>query len=302
MNETKPSQLRELSCGPEQFFALARERYRMRERRLQEPLIAGGNAPFTGPWSDDPVLAAYRFCNVHREHDKTTEWFRVKIRDGLRTHPGNDVVATVGFRWFNRIETAEHILDMLQGGEWDSDLVRRRLQGVSPLVTGAYMIKTPTGKTKLEGIIWCMEQLLAGGFIERLVSGPDKTLEEAHAILVEAPFLGPFMAYEVVSDLRHTTLLQRATDITTWANPGPGCARGLGWVLYGNPDVFDRHKADECKVMLYHMGVLLAQTKTHWPDAWPRWEMREVEHWLCEYAKWCTATYEGKSLKRRFAA
>ena len=36
-----------------------------------------------------------------------------------------------------------------------------------------------------------------------------------------------FMAYEVVTDLRHTKWLKNAKDIMTWANPGPGAQRGL---------------------------------------------------------------------------
>ena len=36
-----------------------------------------------------------------------------------------------------------------------------------------------------------------------------------------------FMAYEVVTDLRHTKYLKNADDINTWANAGPGAVRGL---------------------------------------------------------------------------
>src|SRR5580765_2305755 len=28
------------------------------------------------PWTDDPILQSYRFCNVHREDDKVTKWIR----------------------------------------------------------------------------------------------------------------------------------------------------------------------------------------------------------------------------------
>jgi hypothetical protein len=37
-----------------------------------------------------------------------------------------------------------------------------------------------------------------------------------------------------------------------------------------------------------------------WPTDWPRWEMREVEHWLCEYDKWCRVMKDKKRMKRRY--
>jgi hypothetical protein len=43
--------------------------------------------------------------------------------------------------------------------------------------------------------------------------------------------LGPFLAYEIVTDLRFTALLENAPDIMTWANPGPGAKRGITRLL-----------------------------------------------------------------------
>jgi hypothetical protein len=46
------------------------------------------------------------------------------------------------------------------------------------------------------------------------------------------------------------------------------------------------------------MQELLAQANEEWPEAWRPWEMREVEHWLCEYDKWRRGM-GGQRLKRR---
>ena len=48
----------------DEFFATAREGERIRYRRM-------AGEPY--PWTTDPVLREWRFCNVHREHDRTTE-------------------------------------------------------------------------------------------------------------------------------------------------------------------------------------------------------------------------------------
>jgi hypothetical protein len=43
----------------------------------------------------------------------------------------------------------------------------------------------------------------------------------------------------------------------------------------------------------------MSRDPQYWPAAWPAWEMREVEHWLCETSKYVTAQ-SGARLKRRY--
>jgi len=255
------------------------------------------------PWTLNPVFQQWRFCNVHREHDRTTKWFAENVRSKLQ---GLDAVfATIAFRWFNRVdETGLQLLDMLLSGfaGWDSEAARGRLQNCSPLVTGAYVIKTPDGMSKLDGILWCLDQahqrLMNNGYLLGL---PTDSLEDAHKVLLQFPYLGKFMAYEVVTDLRWTNVLRNARDVLTWASAGPGCARGLGWVVYGDPDQFNYNSRADQGRMLVHMGDLLKVARTCWSRAFPgeTWEMREVEHWLCEFDKYMRAL-GGERLKRRF--
>lgn len=282
------------TVGVEDFFKYARERYRIHLRRQ-----AGDPAP----WTEDPVLREWSFCNVFREDDRTTQWFRNNIRNPLKNHP-HVILATIAFRWFNRIETAEKIIDLFSPHiAWDSEAVRQRLTGVKPLVTGAYIIKTPNGMSKLDGVLKCIDKVHA--CLPCLTQDLEKatTLQRAHQFLLSFPYLGPFMAYEIVTDLRHTYLLEGATDIMEWAAPGPGCARGLGWVVEGDPDNFSYSCRTDRTLMLEHIRELLlcSTFESNWPRTWPTWEMREVEHTLCEYDKMCRAK-RGQPLKRRYHA
>jgi len=273
------------------FFAYARARYQ---------LMLDKEADFERPWTNDEILQTYRFCNVFREDDTTTKWIANNIREPLRDNPQDLVLALIIARWFNRIET----LSLLGGhwGEghpmsmrsmfdnWNSDEVRRRLTGISPLVTGAYIIKTPAKMNKLEGLIQCIEQCKSFGYPKEatIACGYSASLQTVTDILSKSPYLGPFMAYEVVTDLRHTPLLDKAPDIMTWANPGPGCTRGLSRV-YGEPlDSLNRHKPSDVEVMQRRMQKLLkhSQRAAYWPHRFPKWDMRTVEHTLCEFDKY----------------
>src|SRR5262249_32982220 len=143
------------------FFNYARERHAVYlRRRAKQP----------GPWTNDRVLQTYRFCNVFRELDRTTVWFRENVRDRYADSE-QVLLATVLFRWFNRITTGEALFKQLSFGdtehlstaweqmfEFDSDMLRdpqdivrnlsttiRAFCGMGPYVTGSYIIKTPDG-------------------------------------------------------------------------------------------------------------------------------------------------------------
>lgn len=274
----------------ERFFWYARERYQILQLRRERK---------RAPWTNDPILQQWRFCNVFREDDTTTEWFRTEVRDRLKERPFEVLLSTVMFRWFNRISTGEKILGALRHARFKPDELRTNLNTHRPLVTGAYMIKTPPGMNKLEGIIWCLEQ--AHDKLFPIVNrAQDGGLRETWERLRELPYLGNFMAYEVVTDLRHTCLLRDAPDINTWASPGPGAARGLGR-LFGDIDKYNYNSAAHRECMITDMAWLLAASREaqYWPAFLPPWEMREVEHTLCEFDKY-ERVREGGKLKQRY--
>ncbi len=268
------------------FFEFARERYRIfLAKESGEPR----------PWTDDPVLLRYSFCNIFREDDKVSRYLKREVRDPV-AQKAYCLEAVAGMRWFNRIEVVERIKDILVSQGWNSGMIGARLAGVSPLVTGAYMIKTPAGMNKLEGICDCMDKLVS----MKLEVGGMK-LQDAHAEIMKAPYLGSFMAYEIVTDLRHTPLLCDAPDIDSWTVAGPGAARGLGWILYDDPTTFSYTSKHQQDRMLGYMRELLGASRggDNWPQGWPDWEMREVEHTLCEYDKWRRGS-KGQKLKRLY--
>lgn len=278
----------------ENFFVYARAREQIRLDR------ESGLPP---PWTKDMILRRNRFCNVHREDDKTTRWFRDNVRDRLRDSP-KVLLATVVFRMFNRIESGEAIFrdDDLMGGysAFDSfantgntyDMKRALVhrQGSGPYVTGSYIISTPGGKSKLDGVLWILRNFYKKSdwestgrtmLRERNEDTP-VALEVAWNWLRELSYLGPFHSYEIVTDLRHTSLLDRAPDVMTWCNPGPGARRGLRRLRGGLEK--DIGKQDLLPMM--RELLLISKDGRIWPAAWQAWDMRTVEHTLCEFDKY----------------
>ena len=231
-------------------------------------------------WTDDEILKTYRFTNPFRENDKTTVWFRENMRDPLKN---NDAVlmATVIFRWFNFIQTGETLLANNLHIDWNPEVAREEIKKQSKYVTGGYIIKTPDGMDKVDGVIWCVNRIWPQR--EQLANDiRSNNLRGSWNLFMQFPYLGAFMSYELITDLRHTHLLDTADDIYTWANAGPGAMRGLNRI-HGRPLNFKSRKHN----FNLEMRDLLSMSPLHLTeDFLPKLEMRDIEHSLCEFDKY----------------
>ena len=92
---------------------------------------------------------------------------------------------------------------------------------------------------------------------------------------------GPFMAYQVVVDLRHTEYLNAAPDIQTWAALGPGSRRGLNR-LAGRPVDYNLSQAQGLDEMR-----ALYESQDHFRAPWvPRIDLSDIQNALCETDKY----------------
>ena len=233
------------------------------------------------PWTEDEIFKTFKFCQVYREDDRTTRWFAAHIRRPLSTEP-EVIMATIIFRFFNLIETGRTLLEHNLHLDWDREKAIEEVGKQPKWVTGAYIVKTPNRMNKVTGVAECVTHIWVER--ERLVSSLEKmtTLQEAWEFLLQYPYIGPFVAYEIVTDLRHTYVLDEATDICSWANAGPGAMRGLNR-LTGRPLGFCKRSHDWNKEMqeLYVICQEELRIKYRMP-----FEMREVEGGLCEFDKY----------------
>lgn len=290
------------------FFDFARERHLVYLKRMH------GLPP---PWTTDEVLRHHRFTNVFRELDTTTIWFRESIRNPLRKKLWV-VPATVIFRWFNRITTGEvlapYLLNPWLGRERDDymSLIASMERAVrlslpqGPWVTGSYMVFS--GKNngdKLTGLMLFIRGFMAWwrrrGEVE---FSRMPNLQKAHQLLQEVDGLSGFTAYEIVTDLRWTSAVS-AADAISWAHAGPGATRGMSRLLHGEDDYLDQMKIDDQLKLNKEMRDLLAKSRQpeFWPQRdleWPAWELREVEHTLCEFDKHERIRRQQGQTKRRF--
>ena len=231
------------------------------------------------PWTEDKILREFNFTNAFREKDKPTVWFRENIRDPLKD--SHDVyMATVIFRWFNLIETGETLLRHNLHVDWDPQKAYEAIIPQDKWITGAYMIKSPTGRNKVKGVCQTISTVWEGR-AHFLRKTPWASLEKMCYFLEGYPFLGPFLAYEIVTDLRHTCIGDEALDINTWANAGPGAMRGLNRI-FGRELTYVSKRHDWCS----EMRKLLDISDLYLEKGVGTLELRDIEHSLCEFDKY----------------
>lgn len=249
-------------------------------------------------FTDDPILKQFRFCNVFRELDRVTVWINENIRKPYADHPNLWLMLAIA-RTINWPDTLQHLFDkgaMPVEDDWvPSDLTSELeiWQGYGNKVyTGAYMIRAESNP-KAKWYSWSKNRYISEIVIGRLwkqrkmfqsyLDSGTATLRETWETFQEPYYIGwgPFMAYQVVVDLRHTRYLKDAPDIETWSALGPGSRRGLNR-LYGRPVDYPLKQDDGLEEML-RISRNQDQFKAPWV---PHIELSDIQNCLCEFDKY----------------
>lgn len=237
------------------------------------------------PWTNDPILQEYKFTNVFRQLDRVTQAWTSYYQEHVDA-PYTEIFRNLMvFRMFNWPLTYAALGGWrkrpLHPDKMKAGLHQRRDNG-EQVFTGAYII-TNNGLRQSKIDLVCDAIEVANKRAASLILSIRKvnTLEHATKQLSTLPMVGSFIAYELVTDLRHTTVLYKAHDIMTWANPGPGAKRGLNRI-FGRPVKHNLNTYQAIDEMQQLLELANDLVEKHVPTL----EMRDIEHSLCEFDKY----------------
>jgi DNA polymerase I len=232
------------------------------------------------PWSRDPIIANWRLTNVFRELDALTLWIAQHWRTPYDGDPRLPFFMCVA-RQINTKDTLAALAEVGLPPDWNPDrvlaLLQARMARGEPTYTSPYRTAIPrqAGDDK--------SRYLVQEVFDPLWHAPPafetaRSLEEAwHLLTPRRGFGGDgFIAYEVCCDLRHAKLLADAPDVRSWAVCGPGAAPGLDAIWGQKLDPAQRLPA-----MRYLLDLAPRYVGAHMPAL----ELREIEHWSCEFRK-----------------
>lgn len=230
------------------------------------------------PWTEDPVLSYYHFCNVHREDDRGTKEIRSIVRHFKVDYWDLPWVYTAA-RMFNRAST----LAILLNNNWDYEVLKIIRESQTIFHT-AYVVST------------CGQQMDKVDYVKEVVDSvkrrhiPTETLAEAHETLMRVNGLGSFLAGQVVADLKNHMYLEAASDWQTWSCIGPGSKKGLEYI-------FPNMKVSPSNYE-YLMKELVRMMPTHIKDM--NIHMQDLQNCLCEFSKYMRLVREDAGRRRPF--
>lgn len=272
------------------LWEYAAERQATYWRRLR------GLAP---PWTADPAMAAWRYTNVYRVSDRVSQYLlrEVVYRGGAWT--SKDVfLRTLLFKFFNRVDTWEHLVDRVGQPTWAGFGVRHyaaaldaRVAEGKPLYNAAYvmLVGPRLGEaTAHADRLRLLERMVIDGCAAQVVDSA--SLEGVYELLRRYPSVGRFLAYQYALDLNYTTLCDHGED---WVVTGPGARAGLKLCFEttgGLPD------ADVCRMLARLAPLEFAHRGLAFEELPGRpLQAVDVEHLLCEIAKYVRAREGGRN-------
>ena len=189
-----------------------------------------------GPWTENPVLAIYKFTNAYRASDRVSQYLirHVIYRDDLPKSPREVFFRILLFKLFNKIETWEMIERVLgpityEDYRFDAyDAVLARAMRAGHRIYSAAYIMPPGGhafgrSAKHQNHLLLLERMMADRLADRLAQTP--TMQEAFEKLRAYPTIGDFLAYQFVTDINYSELTNFSE--MDFVVPGPGARDGL---------------------------------------------------------------------------
>ena len=216
--------------GLKGFIAYILEREAIRLRKM-------AGEPW--PWTEDKILQTYKFTNVRRLHDKTTQAFK-EIYDLNAPHGSfvDCLMNAATFRYFGTRRWAS-IVGWQQPwkAKYTLHLAHSAMDAGDVIFTGAYVITNGGRHGRKEDVVveYLTELAKQAHYICDVMEGSKRWQRGAEAMYRLPGFGGTgFMTKEVLQDYLLMWPGKYLEDASTWTPVGDGGRRGINR-LYGRP-------------------------------------------------------------------
>ena len=187
------------------------------------------------PWTNDPILQEYKFCNSYRVNDRVSQYLLKNVIYNSKKYSDEDMLfRIVLFKLFNKESTWELLLNSFNDITLKTFNVKEYSKVLEKSISNGIKIYN-------DAYISCANKvfgydrkhdnhlaLLKKMFIEDRIQDKIvncKTMEEAFNIIKSHPLIGNFMAYQLVTDINYSEVVNWKEDEFTVA--GPGSLRGI---------------------------------------------------------------------------
>jgi hypothetical protein len=269
------------------YWRFAAERQKIFFRRVK-------NMP--QPWTTDRVFLKHKFTNAYRASDRVSQYLiRNVIYQGDQTDR-EILFRTILFKFFNRIETWELLVKHFGNlnssdfdvKKYDSVLTKSIEQG-EKLYSAAYIMPSGgpnSGFTRKHRMhLSLVERMLNDDLPSRLKGA--KTMASAFMMLRSYPSIGDFLAYQYLTDLNYSSLIDFSEMEFVVAGPGAKdgirkCFSDIGGLTESETIKFITERQTEC---FNALGI-------NFPSLWGRpLQLIDCQNLFCEVDKYARVVH-----------
>ena len=208
------------------WWWFAYERQRIYYRRLDGK---------PAPWTMDRTLTHYRFTNAYRAADRVSQYLirQVICRDDLPKDPNEVVFRIILFKLFNRIETWDAMTRALGAVtladspfERIDEILTAELEAGRQIYSAAYIMPTSRSDAagrKHQAHLALLRQMMADQLGDRLAA--TTSMQAGFDLLRAYPMIGDFLAYQFITDINYSNVVDYPED--EFVAAGPGAREGL---------------------------------------------------------------------------
>jgi hypothetical protein len=269
----------------------------------------GGAAP---PWTDDPILASYKFTNAYRAADRVSQYLIKEVLYQRSSTFRDQFFRTLLFKLFNRIETWELLTSglgtiELKSFDWraaDQILSDAQARGIR-IYSGAYIIPSAPSEIRPAKKHRTHLQLLRSALNSRIDGRIERatSLASVYKALTSLPSIGPFLGFQFAIDLNYSDALSFSE--MDFVVAGPGALDGLRKCFI---DLGEYSEVDVIRWIAERQDYEFQRRGIHFQSLWGRQlQLIDCQNLLCEVDKYSRAAHPdvlGRSgrtrIKQRF--
>lgn len=303
------------------FYKTMYERMKIWERRNIQ------KRPF--PWTDNPILRDYKYTNVYRELDRSSQWQinNILLKYKELGNVENLIWKLMVYRMFNSWQSFNYLQETygFVGGipdyeDYDEEEFLKMLKdvraaGINPF-TNAYLLYSGDGgeiNTRDEYYVYKgirgMRAKFDSGLVDLIQTAetPEQIIEE----LKQIPTVAAFIAHEYYQDFTYIPIytdleVMRFTQ-NDYTNVGPGASFGIRLIF---PSLTKKEQKQAIYTLREEAARMLEKTAVEsgedyvpyvrWNKQSKKYEitdfcnitLHQVEMWLCEFSKYWKMMYK----------
>jgi len=205
------------------YWRFAAARQAVYEARL------AGQSP---PWSDDPILGAYRFTNCYRAADRVSQYLITQVCYRGDLSWDEVFFRVLLFKIFNRVATWRLLTSQLGQVTWEqyehstyNAVLSEALAAGERIYSAAYIMPQPSlgEERKHSNHLRLLELMMKDRAPQKVAEAP--SMAAAFKVLTGYPGVGAFLAYQYLIDLNYTAGL--GFSEMDFVVPGPGAKDGI---------------------------------------------------------------------------